>query len=165
MPGRRLGVEGPENNSAEKFGRGTRKTGHNFAELPSREIRIMRFGPDSGLAQGYLEKCLGVEAPEKNSAENVSRGTRKTGHNSHRASCARRVSLCEPILRGGPIEILARASSRPKAARRPCLPSLWYSSQVPWHPGGRSHSRRKAPRKLGAGRLGPSGPQPRREAC
>ena len=65
MPGRRLGVEGPENNSAEKFNRGTRKTRHNFAELPSREIRIMRFGPDSGLAQGYLEKCLGVEGPEK----------------------------------------------------------------------------------------------------
>ena len=70
--------------------------------------------------------------------ENVSWGTGKIGYNSHRASCARRVSLCEFIFRGGPIEILARASSRPKAARRPCLPSLWYSSQVRWHPGGRS---------------------------
>ena len=81
MPGRRLGVEGPENNSAEKFNRGTRKTRHNFAELPSREIRIMRFGPDSGLAQGYLEKCLGVEATKNVSGEKIARGTGKTSHN------------------------------------------------------------------------------------
>ena len=73
----------------------------------------MRFGPDLGFVQGYLEKCLGSRPLKKSLVEKFGWGIRKTGYNSYRASCVASIIMRYPKLLGWLKEIMERCKSWP----------------------------------------------------